>query len=79
MFIHLSIAIVAFILLFATFGVGLRCFSDFDRGLEPSKVNGPSYAPVLTKSDALTGNYSLFSQLSQLDQSTQITSNQQGT
>jgi len=31
--------IVAFILLFATFAVGLRCFADFDRGLQASKVN----------------------------------------
>jgi len=30
--------IVAFILLFATFAVGLRCFSDFDQGLQSSKV-----------------------------------------
>jgi len=31
--------IVAFILLFGTFAVGLRCFADFDRGLQASKVN----------------------------------------
>lgn len=31
-------AIVAFLLLFGTFGVGLRCFSDFDQGLKSSKT-----------------------------------------
>jgi len=31
--------IVAFLLLFATFGVGLRCFADFDRGLLASKTS----------------------------------------
>jgi len=30
--------IIAFILLFATFAVGLRCFSDFDKGLTQAKV-----------------------------------------
>ena len=33
------VAIVAFILLIGTFAVGLRCFADFDRGLQTSKVN----------------------------------------
>ncbi|KAK7693558.1 hypothetical protein QCA50_003127 [Cerrena zonata] len=31
--------IVAFILLFATFAVGLRCFADFDKGLLSSKLH----------------------------------------
>ncbi|KAL1713178.1 hypothetical protein EV715DRAFT_258738 [Schizophyllum commune] len=45
-----TFTIVAFIILFLTFAVGLRCFSDFDRGLQPSKVNGgSSYTPVATK------------------------------
>jgi hypothetical protein len=42
--------IVAFVLLLATFAVGLRCLSDFDRGLQSSKVHsiptrpsGPTY------------------------------------
>ncbi|KAJ7285852.1 hypothetical protein C8J57DRAFT_650435 [Mycena rebaudengoi] len=47
--------IVAFLLLFGTFAVGLRCFSDFDRGLQASKVNGQSYAPVVTKLDVFSG------------------------
>jgi len=34
-----TFTIVAFLLLFATFAVGLRCFADFDRGLLTSKVN----------------------------------------
>lgn len=35
-------ALVAFLLLFATFAVGLRCFSDFDKGLLASKTHGQS-------------------------------------
>ncbi|KAJ7774644.1 hypothetical protein DFH07DRAFT_106262 [Mycena maculata] len=50
--------IVAFILLFGTFAVGLRCFADFDRGLQASKVNGQSYAPVVTKLELFGGNMS---------------------
>ncbi|KAK7014877.1 SET domain-containing protein [Favolaschia claudopus] len=50
--------IVAFILLFATFAVGLRCFADFDRGLQASKVNGGSYTPVVTKMELFGGNMS---------------------
>jgi hypothetical protein len=38
--------IVAFVLLFMTFLIGLRCFYDFDKGLQSSKVNGQSYSPV---------------------------------
>jgi len=41
--------IVAFILLFATFAVGLRCFSDFDKGLRTSKMNEVANRPKLTK------------------------------
>ncbi|KAJ3905812.1 hypothetical protein F5879DRAFT_709881 [Lentinula edodes] len=42
-----------------TFVVGLRCFSDFDRGLLPSKVHGQSYKPVSTKVDLFNnGNMS---------------------
>ncbi|KXN82100.1 UPF0658 Golgi apparatus membrane protein C23H3.04 [Leucoagaricus sp. SymC.cos] len=37
--------IVAFILLFATFAVGLRCFSDFDQGLRISKTQSVSTRP----------------------------------
>lgn len=33
-------AIVAMILLLATFGVGVRCFSDFGKGLYESKTSG---------------------------------------
>ncbi|CAL1704772.1 unnamed protein product [Somion occarium] len=40
--------IVAFLLLFATFAVGLRCFADFDKGLLSSKLHGQSYRPVAT-------------------------------
>ncbi|KDQ33277.1 hypothetical protein PLEOSDRAFT_1073557 [Pleurotus ostreatus PC15] len=32
--------IVAFLILFASFVVGLRCFSDFDQGLDSSKMHG---------------------------------------
>lgn len=44
-----SAAIVAFLLLFATFAIGLRCFADFDKGLLSSKLHGQSYKPVATK------------------------------
>ncbi|KAJ3528150.1 hypothetical protein NM688_g8033 [Phlebia brevispora] len=60
--------IVAFLLLFTTFAVGLRCFADFDKGLQESKLHGQSYKPVptnstLTKLDLLHGDYRLsFSQ-----------------
>ncbi|KAE9400811.1 hypothetical protein BT96DRAFT_956777 [Gymnopus androsaceus JB14] len=50
--------IVAFLLLFATFAVGLRCFSDFDRGLLPSKSHGQSYKPVSTKLDMFNDDMS---------------------
>ncbi|KIY50873.1 hypothetical protein FISHEDRAFT_71184 [Fistulina hepatica ATCC 64428] len=41
-----TFTVVAFLLLFLTFGVGIRCFSDFDRGLQASKVHGGSYNPI---------------------------------
>ncbi|KAF8759694.1 hypothetical protein RHS01_01751, partial [Rhizoctonia solani] len=31
-------AIIAFVMIFASFAVGLRCFADFDKGLKKSKV-----------------------------------------
>jgi len=37
--------IVAFLLLFSTFAVGLRCFADFDRGLLASKVHNVPKRP----------------------------------
>ncbi|GLB34970.1 hypothetical protein LshimejAT787_0205350 [Lyophyllum shimeji] len=40
--------VVAFLLLFATFAVGLRCFADFDRGLQASKVNALPTRPKIT-------------------------------
>jgi hypothetical protein len=36
---HQHVAIIAFLLLLGTFIVGIRCFRDFDRGLQSSKVN----------------------------------------
>ncbi|KAF9264697.1 hypothetical protein L218DRAFT_998206 [Marasmius fiardii PR-910] len=50
--------VVAFLLLFATFVVGLKTFSDFDRGLAESKLNGQSYQPVSTKLQAFNGGMS---------------------
>jgi len=49
-------AIVAFLILFATFAIGLKCFADFDRGLQSSKVHGGSYQLVARKPGALDGN-----------------------
>jgi hypothetical protein len=44
--------IVAFILLFGTFAVGLRCFADFDRGLQSSKVDSVPSRPKLASEKA---------------------------
>ncbi|CDO68339.1 hypothetical protein BN946_scf184799.g66 [Trametes cinnabarina] len=41
-----TFTIIAFLLLFATFAIGLRCFADFDKGLLKSKMHGQSYRPV---------------------------------
>ncbi|KAF8559562.1 hypothetical protein OG21DRAFT_1452728 [Imleria badia] len=38
--------IVAFLLLLTTFFVGLKCFYDFDKGLQDSKTHGQFYKPV---------------------------------
>ncbi len=35
---NVSIAIVAFIMLIASIAIGIRCFADFDRGLQRSKT-----------------------------------------
>ncbi|TFK42599.1 hypothetical protein BDQ12DRAFT_283649 [Crucibulum laeve] len=52
-----TFTIVAFILLFATFAVGLRCFADFDRGLQASKVNALPTRPKYSNYDS-AGNMS---------------------
>ncbi|KAJ8520402.1 hypothetical protein ONZ45_g2792 [Pleurotus djamor] len=44
--------IVAFLILFATFVVGLRCFSDFDQGLESSKTHALQSRPKLSNGDS---------------------------
>jgi len=54
-----TFTISAFLLLFATFAVGLRCFADFDRGLKGSKTDGQSYAPVKNYSDLFGGKGNL--------------------
>ncbi|KAJ3782297.1 hypothetical protein GGU10DRAFT_364172 [Lentinula aff. detonsa] len=50
--------IVAFLLLFGTFTVGLRCFSDFDRGLLPSKLHDSNKRPKYSLSGNSSGNMS---------------------
>ncbi|KAJ7709924.1 hypothetical protein B0H17DRAFT_970975 [Mycena rosella] len=50
--------IVAFILLFGTFAVGLRCFADFDRGLQASKVNAVPTRPKYSQKEHSAGNMS---------------------
>lgn len=45
-----SVAIVAFLLLLATFGIGLRCLNDFGKGLVSSKTYGQSYPICLWSS-----------------------------
>jgi len=55
-------AICAFLILFATFVVGLRCFRDFDKGLKPSKVHGQSLLPTSNAEKInLIGEYFFFS------------------
>jgi len=52
--------ILAFILLFATFAIGLRCFSDFNRGLRESKVNEVPTRPAYSKENSagnIEGSY----------------------
>jgi len=34
------LAIITLVLLLASFAIGLRCFADFDRGLQESKTRG---------------------------------------
>ncbi|KAL1673353.1 hypothetical protein EV122DRAFT_270608 [Schizophyllum commune] len=53
-----TFTIVAFIILFLTFAVGLRCFSDFDRGLQPSKVNDIPTRPTYSSKMDSAGNMS---------------------
>jgi len=48
--------VVAFILVSCTLLVGIRCFSHFDQGLRPSKVNALSTKPKYLKSADSTGN-----------------------
>jgi len=50
--------IVAFLLLFGTFAVGLRCFADFDRGLQASKVNAVPTRPKYSQKENSAGNMS---------------------
>jgi hypothetical protein len=47
------VAVIAFVILFATFATALRCFADFDKGLLSAKTAGKSttrsnYAYTLT-------------------------------
>lgn len=53
-----TFTIVAFLLLFASFAVGLRCFADFDRGLLPSKVNDVPIKPKYSTPLDSTGDMS---------------------
>jgi hypothetical protein len=46
--------IVAALLLAMTFGVGVRCFADFHRGLKDSKISDPE--KQRTKNKAAAGN-----------------------
>lgn len=48
--------IIAFLLLFATFAVGLRCFSDFDRGLLQSKTHDVNKRPQYSLKGDSAGN-----------------------
>ncbi|EIW85201.1 hypothetical protein CONPUDRAFT_162455 [Coniophora puteana RWD-64-598 SS2] len=41
-----TFTVVALLILFASFVVGIKCMYDFGKGLHGSKVHGQSYAPV---------------------------------
>ena len=57
-------AIIAFLLLFGTFAIGLRCFADFDKGLLRSKLHGKDYKQVNGgASQSLFGDFSLIQKL----------------
>jgi hypothetical protein len=61
--------IIAFLLLLGTFGVGIRCFRDFDRGLLSSKVNSVPFRPRHSMSQKPSQNLSgVVSQEDQADQ-----------
>ncbi|KAG6832403.1 hypothetical protein H0H92_002671 [Tricholoma furcatifolium] len=48
-----TFTVVAFLLLLCTFGVGIRCFLDFDKGLLASKVNAlPKRTAKLDSADS---------------------------
>jgi len=51
-----TFTLVAFVLLFGTFAVGLRCFADFDRGLQASKVNDLRSRPKYSHGPGSAGN-----------------------
>jgi len=38
-----TFTIVSFLMMFATFAVGLRCFADFDKGLKPAKTRDTKF------------------------------------
>jgi len=52
--------IVAFILLFATFAIGLRCFSDFDQGLQSSKIQSVPSRPKYSAAPSSHSNVSQY-------------------
>lgn len=67
-----TFTIIAFLLLFATFGIGLRCFADFDKGLLRSKLHDTTFqrgysssTPGATGSKKEEGGYSSGSALGQ--------------
>jgi len=61
--------IIAFLLVLGTFGVGIRCFRDFDRGLLNSKVNSTPFRPRYHMSQKASENLS--GDVSQEDQADQ--------
>lgn len=44
--------IVAFLLIFASFGVGMKCLFDFDKGLAPSKIHASPNRPPLREKES---------------------------
>ncbi|KAG8690489.1 hypothetical protein FRC11_011230 [Ceratobasidium sp. 423] len=64
-----TVSIIAFLMIFASFAVGLRCFADFDKGLMKSKVQDvedqtrrpgkAAFSPISTPGMDQRGSYML--------------------
>ncbi|KAF8709456.1 hypothetical protein RHS03_02919, partial [Rhizoctonia solani] len=73
-----TVSIIAFVMIFASFAVGLRCFADFDKGLKKSKVQAVeqqnrrpgkgAFSPLHTPGLDQRGSYMLEPRMSKYDE-----------